>query len=123
VRYDNNTKRNQRRAEVVELIERVFGAMTAEQVVAKLDAAGIANARINTPGEVWQHPQLKARNRWREMGSPVGQIPTLLPPATMPDFEARLDPVPAVGEHTDRILADIGYSSAEIEELRASAAV
>jgi itaconate CoA-transferase len=122
-RYDNNTKRTQRRAEVTGLIERVFGALTAEQVVAKLDAAGIANARINTPEEMWQHPQLKARNRWREMGSPVGPIPTLLPPATMPEFEARLDPVPAVGEHTDRILADIGCSKADIAELRAAAAV
>jgi itaconate CoA-transferase len=122
-RYDNNTKRTQRRAEVTGLIERVFGVLTAEQVVAKLDAAGIANARINTPEEMWQHPQLKARNRWREMGSPVGPIPTLLPPATMPEFEARLDPVPAVGEHTDRILADIGCSKADIAELRAAAAV
>ncbi len=122
-RYDNNTKRNGRRAEIVALIEQVFSAMTAEQVVARLDAAGIANARINTPEEVWQHPQYKARNRWREMGSPVGPLPTLLPPATMPDFEARIDPVPAVGEHTDRILADIGYSAGDIAGLHAAAAV
>ncbi len=122
-RYDSNAKRLERRAKVVAMIERVFSAFSAEQVMAKLDAAGIANARVNTPEEVWQHPQFKARNRWREMGSPVGPIPTLLPPATMPDFEARLDPVPAVGEHTDHILADIGYSKADIAELRAAAAV
>ena len=122
-RYDNNTKRNQRRTEVVELIQRVFGAMTAEQVVAKLDATGIANARVNTPEEVWQHPQFKARNRWREMGSPVGVLPTLLPPTTMPDFEARLDPVPAVGEHTERILGELGYSSGDIAALRETGAV
>jgi itaconate CoA-transferase len=122
-RYDDNTKRNQRRAELIELIERVFGALTAEQVVAKLDAAGIANARVNTPEEVWQHPQFKARNRWREMGSPVGPLPTLLPPVTMPGFEARLDPVPAIGEHSDRILAEVGYSANEIAELRAAVAV
>jgi len=122
-RYDNNTKRNQRRAEVIELIERVFGALTAEQVVAKLDAAGIANARVNTPEEVWQHPQFKARDRWREMGSPIGPLPTLLPPVTMPGFEARLDPVPAIGEHSDRILAEVGYNASEIAELRAAAAV
>ena len=122
-RYDNNTKRTQRRAEVVELIERVFGTMTAEQVTAKLDAAGIANARINTPEEVWQHPQFKARNRWREMGSPAGPIPTLLPPTTMSGFEARLDPVPALGEHTDRVLAELGYSTVEIGALRAGGAV
>ena len=122
-RYDNNTKRTQRRAEMVALIERVFSAMTAEQVVAKLDAADIANARINTPEEVWAHPQLKARNRWREVGSPAGPLPTLLPPVTMPGFEARLDPVPAIGEHTDRVLAGLGYSAAEIATLRAANAV
>jgi itaconate CoA-transferase len=122
-RYDSNPKRAACRAELVALIEQVFSALTAEQVVAKLDAAGIANARINTPEEVWQHPQLKVRDRWREMGSPVGPLPTLLPPATMREFEARIDPVPALGEHTDGILAAIGYSANEIAALHATAAV
>ena len=122
-RYNNNTNRTERRAEVVALIEQVFHQMTAAQVVAKLDAADIANARINNPQEVWDHPQLKARNRWREVGSPAGPLPVLLPPVTMPEFEARLDPIPAIGEHTDRILAAIGYSAADIAELRKVAAV
>jgi itaconate CoA-transferase len=122
-RYDNNTRRTQRRAEMVALIERVFANMTAAEVVAKLDAADIANARINTPEEVWAHPQLKARDRWREVDSPVGPVPVLLPPVTMPDFEARLDPIPAVGEHTDAILAAVGYSAAEIAQLHAAAAI
>jgi itaconate CoA-transferase len=122
-KYNNNTKRTSRRAEVVALIETVFARMKAEEVVARLDAADIANARINTPQEVWDHPQLKARNRWREVGSPAGPLPVLLPPVTMPEFEARLDPIPAIGEHTDRILADIGYSTADVAELRKSAAV
>ncbi|MDP2707057.1 MAG: CaiB/BaiF CoA-transferase family protein [Burkholderiales bacterium] len=120
--YDNHPKRVARRAELVALIEQAFSALTAEQVGAKLDAAGIANARINTPEEVWQHPQLKARERWREVGSPVGTLPALLPPVTMPEFEARLDPIPAVGEHTDRVLAGIGYSASEIAGLHASGA-
>jgi itaconate CoA-transferase len=122
-KYNNNTKRTARREEVVALIEKVFARMKAEEVVAKLDAADIANARINTPQEVWDHPQLKARNRWREVGSPAGPLPVLLPPVTMPEFEARLDPVPAVGEHTDSILSGIGYSTAEIAELRSAAAI
>jgi len=121
--YNNNTRRTERRAEVVALIEKVFARMKAEEVVAKLDAADIANARINTPQEVWDHPQLKARNRWREVGSPAGPLPVLLPPVTMPEFEARLDPIPAIGEHTDRILADLGFSPADIAELRKAAAV
>lgn len=122
-RYDDNSKRNERRGEITALIEDVFSKLTAEELMARLDAAGIANARINTPEEVWQHAQFKARGRWREMGSPVGPLPTLLPPASMPDFEARLDPIPTVGEHTNLILAEIGYSAAEIAALRAAAAV
>ena len=122
-KYNNNTKRTSRRAEVVALIEEVFSRMKAEEVVARLDAADIANARINTPQEVWDHPQLKARDRWREVGSPAGPLPVLLPPVTMPEFEARLDPIPAIGEHTDRVLADIGYGAADIADLRKTAAV
>ena len=122
-KYSNNTKRTSRRAEVVALIEEVFSRMKAEEVVARLDAADIANARINTPQEVWDHPQLKARDRWREVGSPAGPLPVLLPPVTMPEFEARLDPIPAIGEHTDRVLADIGYGAADIADLRKTAAV
>jgi itaconate CoA-transferase len=120
VHYNNNTKRNDRRAEMVALIEKVFARMTAAQVVEKLDAADIANARINTPQEVWEHPQLKARDRWREAGSPVGPLPTLLPPVTMSGFEARLDPIPAIGEHTDSVLAGLGYGAGEIAALRAA---
>jgi itaconate CoA-transferase len=122
-RYDKNSKRNARRAEVTELIEQVFAALSAEEVVAKLEAAGIANARINEPEEVWQHEQFKARNRWREMGSPAGPLPTLLPPATMPDFEARIGAVPALGEHTDRILAELGYGGREIADFHSQNAV
>ena len=122
-RYDNNTKRNAARAEVVALIEAAFSDMTAEQAAARLDAAGIANARMNAPEEVWNHPQLKARGRWREVVSPAGVVPALLPPATFPGFEARMGPIPSIGEHTDRILAGIGYGAEEIAALRAGAVV
>jgi itaconate CoA-transferase len=74
---------------------------------------------MNTPDEVWEHPQLQSRDRWREMDSPVGLLATLLPPATMPDFEARLGRVPALGEHTEGILKEFGYSSEDIVALRA----
>jgi itaconate CoA-transferase len=122
-RYNTNYKRNERRAEVVALIERVFEQLTAEQIVEKLDAAGIANARVNAPEEVWAHAQLAARKRWREMGSPRGKLPTLLPPATHDGFEARIGAVPEVGEHTERILAELGYSGEEIAELGAAGAI
>jgi itaconate CoA-transferase len=122
-RYDTNFKRNERRAEVWALIDKVFSTLTTEQLVKKLDAAGIANAHINTPQEVWDHAQLKARDRWREMGSPKGALPTLLPPATHDAFEARMDAVPEVGEHTESILLELGLTSAEITELKAGAAI
>ena len=122
-RYDNNTKRNAARSELIVLITGIFATMTAEQAVAKLDAAGIANARMNTPDEVWDHAQLKARKRWREIDTPAGRIDALLPPVTNSDFEARMDKVPAVGEHTDSVLREIGYSDAEIAALRANGVV
>jgi len=122
-RYDNNTKRTAARAEVVALIEKTFGAWTAAEVVSKLDAADIANARLNAPDEVWNHPQLKARKRWREVETPGGVIPALLPAATFEGIEARMDPVPAVGAQTDSILAELGYGAAEIEKLKAAGAV
>jgi len=122
-RYDNNSKRNAARTELIALITGVFASMTAEQVVAKLDEAGIANARMNSPEEVWDHAQLKARNRWREVDTPEGRIAALLPPVTNADFEVRMDAVPAVGQHTERILAELGYGASEIAALRAGGVV
>jgi itaconate CoA-transferase len=122
-RYDNNTKRNAARTELIELITKIFSTMTAEQVVAKLDEADIANARMNSPEEVWNHAQLKARKRWREIDTPAGRIEALLPPVTSSDFEVRMDKVPEIGEHTDLVLRDVGYSDAEIAALRANEVV
>jgi itaconate CoA-transferase len=122
-RYDSNSKRAAKRAEINALITKVFATLTAEQLIERLDASGIANARMNTPDEVWEHPQLKARNRWREMDSPTGPLAMLLPPVTMPDFEARIDAVPALGEHTQSILAELGYNSRDITALREAGVV
>ena len=122
-RYDNNTKRLAARNELIALITQAFSSMTAEQVVARLDAADIANARLNKPLEVWNHEQLKARDRWREVDTPAGRIPALLPPVTTSGYEVRMDAVPSVGQHTDFVLRDIGYSDAEIAALRANGVV
>ena len=117
-RYGSNSRRAAKRSEINALIGKVFATLTAEQLIERLDASGIANARMNTPDEVWEHPQLKARDRWRRMDSPVGPLETLLPPVTMPDFEARIDAVPVLGEHTEHILSELGYTSGDIVVLR-----
>ena len=72
--------------------------------------------------EVWDHPQLKARERWREVGSSVGPLPAMLPPGTWNDGP-RMDPVPALGEHTDAILAELGFGADSIRTLREAEAI
>ena len=88
----------------------------------RLEAAQIANAQVNTMRDVWAHPQLKARGRWVEIGSPQGPLPAMLPPGSW-DVPPRMDPVPALGEHTDAILAELGYGTAQVEALHAAGAV
>src|SRR4030095_13972849 len=79
-RYGSNSRRAANRSDLNALITEVFATLTTEQLIERLDASGIANARMNTLDEVWEHPQLKARDRWRETDSPVGLLATLLPP-------------------------------------------
>jgi itaconate CoA-transferase len=122
-RYDNNTKRAATRAEVMALIEAVFAELTAEAVVQRLDASGIANARLNTPEEVWKHAQLQARDRWREVGSPVGPLPATLPPASFQGTEARMDAIPAIGEHSESILGELGYTREDIARLKSAGTI
>jgi itaconate CoA-transferase len=122
-RFASNAARNAARDALRGIIVAAFAPLAAEQVVARLDAAGIANARVNTMHDLWQHAQLKARARWVEVETPAGPIPALLPPGVSdPDF-VRMDPVPALGEHTETVLAEIGVARAEIERLRADGAI
>jgi itaconate CoA-transferase len=121
-RFTSNAKRVAEREALSAIIAEAFAPLTAQQVVERLEAAQIANARVNTMHEVWAHPQLKARGRWREVGSPAGMLPALLPPGSW-DEEPRMDPVPALGEHTDAILAELGLDAAAIRSLRAAEAI
>lgn len=121
-RYDSNTKRTERRTEMMAIFQSVFSQITAAELVARLDAAGIANGRLNTPADVWDHPQLAARERWREVEHPGGTMRAVLPPAAFDDFEAAMAPVPALAEHTDRILSELGYSAESIRSLHGSRA-
>ena len=121
-RFTGNAKRVAERTALRELIVETFAPLTAPQVVERLEAAQIANARVNTMQEVWDHPQLKARDRWREVGSPVGALPAMLPPGTWNEGP-RMDPVPALGEHTDAILRELGLDADSIRRLRAAEAI
>ncbi|WP_020654697.1 CaiB/BaiF CoA transferase family protein [Massilia niastensis] len=117
-RFASNSKRNAARLELRALIVDAFAALTAADVVARLDEAQIANANVNTMSEVWAHPQLAARGRWTEVASPVGNIPALLPPGSWEEQAPRMDAVPALGQHTDAILAELGYEAGRIARLR-----
>lgn len=122
-RYNSNSKRSAAREAVREIIVDAFATLTAEQVVKRLDAAQIANARMNDMHAVWEHPQLRARQRWTEVESPAGTIPALLPPGLPQDVEPSLHAVPMLGQHTDAILKELGYDMAIIQRLRETAAI
>jgi len=89
----------------------------------RLEKAGIANARTNDMQDVWMHPQLAARERWTRIATPVGPIPALLPPGVSAAAAPRMGPVPALGEHTDAILVELGWRGADIDRLRAAGVI
>ena len=122
-RFASNAKRSAARAELSALILQAFASLTAAQVAERLETAGIANAQVNTMAEVWAHPQLKARGRWRQVDTSAGAIPALLPPGSWQHGEPRMDAVPALGQHTDAILSRYGYSAEAIAALREQGAV
>jgi crotonobetainyl-CoA:carnitine CoA-transferase CaiB-like acyl-CoA transferase len=122
-RFGSNVKRVANREALHAVIDAVFSRLTIEQVIGRLDQAQIANGRLNSMLEFWEHPQLEVRQRWREVGSPVGPLKALLPPVSMRDVEPRMDPIPAVGEQTEQILRSIGYNDEQITLLRAQGAI
>jgi itaconate CoA-transferase len=122
-RFATNALRHTNRSALQTIILETFQTRTAAEVVTLLDAAQIANSRVNTMEELWAHPQLAARGRWASVDSPVGPLPALQPPGTSDAFAYRMDPIPDVGEHTDAILGELGYSATDIAALRAGGAV
>jgi len=122
-RFASNSRRSAAREALREIIVDAFASLTAAEVVRRLDDAGIANARMNDMSEVWNHAQLAARQRWTEVGSPAGPIPALVPPAMPHDVTPRMDPIPALGQHSDTILRELGYDAAAIARLRDEGAI
>ncbi len=113
--FCTNSKRSEARAELLAIVADVFSTLTSAQVIDRLDRARIANSCVNDMHDVWAHPQLQARNRWTEIDTSAGPIPALLPPGMT---GARMDPVPALGEHTDAILRELGLTGEAIDRLR-----
>ena len=122
-RFASNPKRVAQRAALYALIVQTFSSLTVVQVVQRLEAAQIANAQVNTMAEVWAHPQLQARGRWTSVDTSVGMVPALLPPGSWNKGAPRMDAVPALGQHTDTILAGLGYGAEQVATLRAEGAV
>lgn len=122
-RFATNSKRSAARDELRALIVAAFATLTSAEVVTRLDAAQIANANVNDMHAVWAHPQLQARDRWRQVDSPVGKIPALLPPGSWEEGPPRMDAVPALGQHSEAILKTLGYSESQIADLRSARAI
>lgn len=121
--YDANTKRSQNRKLLRDQIVEVFKHLSTDQVIAKLDAAQIANAKMNDMKGLWSHPQLNARNRWCDIQTPQGTVPALRPPGRNSAYDYRMDPVPSVGEHSECILKEIGFSESLIQAMKQSQAL
>lgn len=122
-RFSANFKRSANRAELRTLIVEAFSRMSTAQVIERLELAQIANAQVNDMAGVWAHPQLEARQRWRQVDSPSGSLPALLPPGRNNAFEPRMDAIPALGQHTDALLAELGYGAGDIQRLHQRGAV
>ena len=117
-KFSSNSDRFANKDVLTEVITRRFSKLSSKEVIKRLDDSKIANARLNSVEEFFNHPQLAARNRWKNLNTPNGIVKSLVPPVTMDNFQPRMDPVPAVGADTESILLECGFSKANITSLR-----
>ncbi|PYP87900.1 MAG: carnitine dehydratase [Candidatus Angelobacter sp. Gp1-AA117] len=118
-RFVTNPFRVKNRVVLEEIIHKVFAGLSAAEAMQRLDDAQIAYARLNSVEEFLEHPQLKARERWTEVDSPVGPLRALVPPVQMEGAETFMGKIPALGEHTNSILQELGFDSETISAWRA----
>ena len=112
-RFVSNSRRAASRTDLRDIINAVLSRLDRQEVLRRLDDAKIANAAVSDMAAVWAHPQLRARNRWRDVMTPAGPIPALLPPGLPRGVTPRMDPVPALGEHNQAILRELGFEERE----------
>jgi itaconate CoA-transferase len=122
-RFSSSSRRSTARKELYGIIVQALSHLSAQQIVDRLDEAQIGNARMNDMREVWEHAQLRARGRWRDVDTPAGKIKAMLPPGMPESFQPRMDPIPDIGQHTDAILDELGYDKTAIAKLRASGVI
>jgi len=118
-RFSSNPRRVEHRDELDAAITDAFRGLTADQVIERLEAAQIASARMNTVEGLIAHPQLEARDRWRDVNSPVGTVRMLKPPFNFERMDVPMGPIPSVGEHTDAILGELGIAASTVADWRA----
>jgi crotonobetainyl-CoA:carnitine CoA-transferase CaiB-like acyl-CoA transferase len=122
-RFASNSGRCAHRGILDDAIGNWCEAHDLEHVQKTADAAGIGNARYNLPSDVLTHPQLTARDRWRQVDTPAGPIQALLPPPVISGYQPAMGAVPGLGQHTDSVLAELGIAPAEIDTLRVQGAI
>ncbi len=115
-RFSTNAGRVAHRVEMDAVIHSVISQLDFEEVVARLEHAGIAYARMNSVEDLWEHPQLHARQRWADVSTEMGSIQALMPPVSFADLTARMGPVPQLGQHTDTILEELGWTAEVIAD-------
>ncbi|HET6307024.1 MAG TPA: CaiB/BaiF CoA-transferase family protein [Rhodopila sp.] len=115
--------RRQNRPALTALIEDALKDKTSDQAAALLDAVGIANGRLNTPLDVWNHVQFAARDKWRTIQTESGPVRALQPPFTYPGEDPPMGDVPSIGQHTDEILTELGLPPHQIATLRSAGAI
>ena len=117
-RFKSAPDRRRNRAVLEELVERIFLERPQEEWLRRLRASELPHGKLNGIGEVLAHPQAIARKMIREMESPVGPVPVMGSPLRLSDSPARFDPIPALGQDTEPILQELGYTAADIAAFR-----